>query len=310
MATSQAACIVCFERLPDTVAHGLWCSTRRHFLCTSVECLLCYAENDETLLHSVAPDSSTARNSKLNPKHPAPLPGDAENRSAKAGRVPCCGSSGMPPRCWYDGDEFLKALLNSTKIMLGGTDDQEELEKRVSRSFDNFRAKILPASDGRGTGAAEGDSTSSADAFRIVPPKASDSSERFIQGPSGLRASGVAGYRDPWSSGVAFEGANSSSSKRAPERAANISSQRGSRSRSPGPDVRRPPSTSNPWNKQSSPLWCSPDPQMLKDFREGLLDSLNLRCPSADCAKMQDVQPSGCANVQCRWCYVHLLPST
>ena len=26
------------------------------------------------------------------------------------------------------------------------------------------------------------------------------------------------------------------------------------------------------------------------------------RCPNADCRKLQDVQPSGCANVQCRWC--------
>ena len=142
MATSQPACIVCFERLPDH-AHGLWCSTRQHFLCTSSECLLHYAENDETLLHSVAPASDSsgvfARNSKLNPKHPAPLPGDAENRSAKAGRVPCCGSSGMPPRCWYDGDEFLKALCNSREIS-GGTD--QELEKRVSRSFEKFRAKV------------------------------------------------------------------------------------------------------------------------------------------------------------------------
>ena len=266
-------CIACLERQQDAVESGLWCSERQHFLCTSSECLLHYAENDETLLHSVP--ASSAKGSS-HPKRPLLAAGAAGafQEAFPQGRVPCCGSTGVPHSCWYDIDVFLGALHYSRwaaeeeeSPAAGGHGTSATLHDRVAGAVDKFVTRMAPI---RETPAGD--------------PGVEEEEEVLFPRPvreGTFSTTGTMGH------GGEVEGATSSSSKEAPGGAVATDQKEENAALA---------------SKQHTLVDNVNSADQRKQFEDGLLNALNLRCPNTDCRKLQDVQPSGCANVQCRWC--------
>ena len=96
-----AQCISCLERAP----FGLWCSMQKHYICTSADCLVSFAETDEAFVQT------------------------------KFGRVPCCGNTEVPPRCTYPLDAFLAALSTAN----GANGDRgPALQKRKDVLWEKF----------------------------------------------------------------------------------------------------------------------------------------------------------------------------
>ena len=275
--------MVCLERVvSDAIENGLWCSKREHFLCSSADCLLHYAENDETLLHcqpatnesvgdeekgsgqGAVPDGAAVAEKRLNPKRPAPLRQEDEDEEQhpktrfRPARVPCCGSGGPPHGCWYEMEFFLNALYNVRVMKDGGTPSEHDAnENRIARTVERFMAKSetpdqrTPRTDVGGTG-----SESDCQTGRGGATSSSSSSSKM--GTDSTVREQV----------VEIEGANSSSSN----------------------------------SSSSKAIKRGFDVAQRKEFFEGILGALNLRCPNEKCGQLQDVVPEGCANQQCRWC--------